>query len=686
MSSLFPDGLLDWAGHRDGGVKKPFIIESGRPTGKLIQTRLTKRLQDWVHDLVVGKEGTPNAIFLIGGPGNGKTDTIESTIKILSDSIGKENNLFETCRKKFDIQLPPRKIVIDLTSFVDRASPLFQRHLEIVQDATEGDLKKGDRTPESLFLDDVENLLNLRSNEKMAPLYFCGINRGILAHATIVGEAENRRPEILEFINCLTQAATSGSKAISSWPLDKYVWAVGWPMDVESLVEHQLEMVEPAPVIQILEKALNPNDWTAQCEAGDLCPFHTNRNLLQEAEARYNFSRNLHFYELASGKRWNFRDLFSTVSHVLVGHESNFNIDNHPVTPCAWATYHADSVRKSSSNAVLSAWLLASRLYSHALFPTWPKLTDVTKSIRELNSDEIDLLPYLEQFFDEIANNKNRSSTEIGSLLGKDFCLTLDPANTRRELTLQDNLTVGEVEDAFTNSTRRGLALTSRYLTKIEITLLSLLAEADEACEADDVSPRVSAKVRSVQWNIRALASRFTKRGLAVGTGICRDQLFLEGYHDLLQGTLDSKKFLRKSFQKLINKDHTGLSVPLSTTFGQPPHSMSGQVRLLGKKSVTAKIVSTNEFTSRPRDQLLYLSLDEITVPVTFTLFKALFEVQEGLLTASLPEEIHALVDGTSNVLAGRFVHDESGLEDAQIEIWGSSQKLVVEDGRIVEE
>jgi len=55
-----------------------------------------------------------------------------------------------------------------------------------------------------------------------------------------------------------------------------------------------------------------------------------------------NLIRILRFYELASGKRWTFRDLFSLVSQVLVGHEEDFVEGNIKFTPCDWAKRQLD--------------------------------------------------------------------------------------------------------------------------------------------------------------------------------------------------------------------------------------------------------------------------------------------------------------------------------------------------------
>ena len=216
-----------------------------------------------------------------------------------------------------------------------------------------------------------------------------------------MGHTENYDPATLDFIDTLTRTATSssGNKTKACWPLEGYEWAVGWPMDVESLVDYPPAGDALAPIGQILEKALDSVTWTSGCDAGDLCPFHANQSLLDDSRARVQFSRTLHFYELASGKRWNFRDLFSLVSHVLVGHESMFVVNHQRVPPCEWSTYHANKARGTGPEAILSAWSLASRLYTHALFPKWPKLVDVAEKTRELKKSGAKLPLGFETFF-----------------------------------------------------------------------------------------------------------------------------------------------------------------------------------------------------------------------------------------------------------------------------------------------
>ena len=79
----FPRDLLNWAGHRAGGVKKMFYTSSGRPSGGVIYTELLHKIDKWASDLSHNLADTPRVILLIGGPGNGKTEAVEFALSCL---------------------------------------------------------------------------------------------------------------------------------------------------------------------------------------------------------------------------------------------------------------------------------------------------------------------------------------------------------------------------------------------------------------------------------------------------------------------------------------------------------------------------------------------------------------------------------------------------------------------------
>lgn len=83
----YPSGLLQWAGHHSGGARRLFDERSGRPTGNVLATNLLSRLRRWASSFGSSSDGSPRVVILVGGPGNGKTEAVESTLGWLDESL-----------------------------------------------------------------------------------------------------------------------------------------------------------------------------------------------------------------------------------------------------------------------------------------------------------------------------------------------------------------------------------------------------------------------------------------------------------------------------------------------------------------------------------------------------------------------------------------------------------------------
>jgi hypothetical protein len=73
--------LLSWHGHAQGGVHVPFQAASN-PLGQTIETNLVQRLRTLATEIVTNAASSPRWIFLIGGPGNGKSETVQDPREI----------------------------------------------------------------------------------------------------------------------------------------------------------------------------------------------------------------------------------------------------------------------------------------------------------------------------------------------------------------------------------------------------------------------------------------------------------------------------------------------------------------------------------------------------------------------------------------------------------------------------
>ena len=117
--AMYPDGLLDWSGNRAGGVKKLFYGGSGRPVGQVIQTQLLDRLSVWADKVATFDPETPDVVLLLGGPGNGKTEAIEQTLRRIDSRLSLDGALVNKLASIFasaDGTAPERLVEVDLSA------------------------------------------------------------------------------------------------------------------------------------------------------------------------------------------------------------------------------------------------------------------------------------------------------------------------------------------------------------------------------------------------------------------------------------------------------------------------------------------------------------------------------------------------------------------------------------------
>lgn len=680
---LFPDALIKWAGHRDGGVRLPFNSGSGRPTGKQIRTPLVKRLASWAEN-VVSDITQPRILMLVGGPGNGKTDAIEGCISSLDEAIGLNCGLARQFAEAYEVDeksVPPRKVSISVDNLDLNGRSLPFSGVCLVQDATEGDPSLG-VSAEELLLQDLQDALA----EGRSDLYLCCVNRGILASAARRAMEDSGYQSLSPIVNMITESVTSKPDAPAAWPLEGLPEIAVWPMDVESLVDFDRSSDTRSVAHDVFEVLLDESRWKKPCDLGSRCPFCQNRKLLVRKGAQDNLITLLHYYELQSGKRWSFRDLFSLVAYLLVGDYSELEFKGKRVTPCEWAA----SQYKLSKNQSLdtaekdrAAYLLASRLYHHRLFPSWPRFDtgDYRKSKQELlkRSLEDPGLRNARAFFrftSSAATISSRASGDVPDRVRESLAPRLDPAVSQGEGVLFNKegrgYTISDIEDLFSISVSEGLEIVSSQIETLERDLLSQLSIADSSL-TEDKFPRTKTKqARLLQSTIRQFAARLVKRSLGVKSGHCANYDQLKGYSETVRdrGTLSE---VRKELRKLLHDENGHFKAYLATTFGQPVAERSRDVALLLNKTIPIKPSHQSESAYRPADPLPYLIIEGHYVGLTFDLYKSLDDVFHGLHSASLPSDIYALLDRVKSLVSGSVVRDEDVLSDDPLIVVGNS-------------
>jgi hypothetical protein len=687
----FPVGLLKWAGHRGGGVKRPFHAGSGRPSGQSVETPIIKRLRVWVDNLIVSPEKTQKAVILVGGPGNGKTDAIQVLIEYLDAKLGTNGDLVKELTRIYtsvDGSLTPRLVSLKLTSLNAKLPSGFPDTLHIVQDASEDPRQTGISRGKLLA---TELLQSFKSPDEA--VYICCANRGVVSEALSGAKSDDTLADVVQVLENLLEAVTSGPNDISCWPLKTAPSIAAWPMDVESLTVKGAK--QEAPVCQsFIDIAVDAQRWPTSCSAGSKCPFCYNRGILSTQEAKDSLSDFLRYYELGSGKRWTFRDLFSLIPHIIVGDDQEYTNKAGQVIPCDWAADQlkaAEPLKKETTTekSIIIKLKLVSKLYQHRLFPLWPNFRAGAhhKAVKELAALKAKELNAAIGLFSWLGARRLQVDTDISKLISSSWSNMLDPAvasgNDNLIESKKHKYTIQDVEERFSLSISDGFEMVKMQISELEREVLGDLAISDDYLASQAYPRKLNSSARLVQQVLRQFACRLVKRSIGTRRGICNNLSGLSAYRDASVNPEELRTF-RRSLQSLLHDDRNRFTASLATTFGQPAPYRERDVRLITSK-VLVKIVSRQSSYERPIDPIPYVRIgNKYEVPVTMELFTSLANREDGLRDASLPPAVFALFDTTRSIVTGEITRDPRVLEeDVIIEIGGSRQQLHLEDGKI---
>jgi len=685
MAPRFPKDLVEWAGHHSGGVKRLFDSHSGRPGKELLRTNLISQLESWAARVASGSPDTPRILLLVGGPGNGKTEAIEHTINCMDRGLAAEGKLVEELSKPFHPpigQAVPRLVRVDAGNLAAVPRSL---ELSIVQDASATAGHEGRPAPELL----IEELLTLLDGPETCH-YLCCVNRGVLDDA-LIHAIDHGLGEARELLERITRSVSLSADAPSCWPLSEYPDIAVWPMDSESLLAKPDNDI-PAPAEALLRHAVDSRYWPAQgtCIAGDRCPFCRSQALLAREDARTSLLKILRWYELASGKRWSFRDLFSLVSYLLAGNLAAG--EGKPSDPCSWASYlweqdqSGQSTKRPRRQQLLAIFQLATAGYQHALFHHWDPLAanvlrqgikDLGLGSEKATADTRGAILTLLGLQHFLAGRKDSYlPATIASLLSSLSDL-LDPAMASPETEVavsgRSNIILAELDARFSRSVAGGIEFVRKYqaLSKIEVDLLQRLAKLDEILSSPATRRRNPAAAGRIQNIVRDFACRLVRRSLCTRTAVVADAQTLEAFQHVVEDVQGKQLFeVAKQVKDLLNRNQR-FEVSLTTTFGQPLPPQQRQATLLVQtRPVKAMQLASEE---RPRSPICFLQVGSgqslQPIALTYDLFKAVKELERGISIASLPRTVVALLDTTRARLAGTIVRDPDVLEESIIRI-----------------
>jgi hypothetical protein len=208
-------------------------------------------------------------------------------------------------------------------------------------------------------------------------------------------------------------------------------------------------------------------------------------------------------------------------------------------------------------------------------------------------------------------------------------------------------------------------------LSTLEIDLLKALEEADAKLSEESIRRRKPAVAERIQALIRLVACRIARRSVGVRSGITKDADVLVEYNQILNGNSAALQMATQQVEGLLNKERR-FQVSLNTTFGEPLPPPERRA-MLTTDIQRVRQMPPSQDDSKPRMPVRFLSVgtgaSSQPVALTYELFKATKSLRKGMVPASLPRSVIALLDTTRAKLAGSVVRDEEALEGSEIRL-----------------
>lgn len=682
----FPAKLVNWAGHRAGGVRRLFDDDSGRPGDIIFETNLLHRLEAWAGAFGRKEPGVPRVLLLVGGPGNGKTEAIESTIRWLDASLDAGSGLVDALRRAFS---PPDGIVPRVVDFKLGNLPGLdgRGNLIVVQDASVVTGRET-RTAAQMLLAELKATMS----DDTGCAYLCCVNRGVLDDA-LIEAIDAGADSVRDLLEAVSRAVGLFPDAPPCWPLPSYPAVAVWPMDAESLLVSPVAG-GPAPASALLQVALDERKWAplGSCEAGPSCPFCSSREQLSRDRELSALLKMLRWYEVASGKRWSFRDLFSLASYLLAGHQASSR--NSGLAPCSWAARLVQlddlSRRKGKPSKDTSSALfhLVAAQYQHALFHRWDREAgpSLLRDIKELGLEDDNTAMGLHWFL--MSRRVQHLPATIGVSL-EGMVDIMDPAltdpDTEVQATQRTTWWLRDIDVRFSRSVSEGLEYVrkSQVMSKVELELLDRVAALDAVLSSSAIRRKRPQAASRVQRICRDFACRMVRRTLGARTSSVLDAGILADFQAVIEDVGGNDLYdVAREVERLLNTNQD-FEISLTTTFGQPLPSPMQRALLV----VPARPVKPldEDPVDRPRNPISFLKVgagrSSRPIALTYDLFKAVKELERGMSIASLPRTVLALLDTTRARLSGSIVRDREILDRARIRI--GSGGVVIEERRL---
>jgi hypothetical protein len=365
--------------------------------------------------------------FLVGGPGNGKTEALGSLAELLDVELPRRirgQPAPRTVPSEWPASAVPIPTVpgIEIVFINDASIPR--------QDAL------GQGVPGSLFLDLVDGMKWLLKGDTTVVL-FGNINRGILVeedaalasdHPSLVGNAEKLAQQVIRWLLDPPRKSTQGGPRdletiipvnsrkpyYGQFRIPLSQLSAAHDITVHVVFLDALSLLEPLPgggvskaidfstmppmiadyrtfggfsddrgasreqtiAGELLARLVEAARWECGCcvdaheetlcAAFDTCPFAQNAKWLRPLELQRRFLDVLRAAEIAAGRRLTYRDLLGHLSLAILGRPENaWLTDSHP---CEWVKQKVTAINEEHSKQAV-AELVTHRVYAN-LFPS----------------------------------------------------------------------------------------------------------------------------------------------------------------------------------------------------------------------------------------------------------------------------------------------------------------------------
>ena len=656
MAQTFPESLFSWLNSGNNAVCRKSDSKSGWQKTPL-RTRLIIQLEQLAGKINSHAVEPQANIFLVGGPGNGKTHAALYFLKCL---LGDEYSNMPDPQKgqgavSWEINNPSCNI----------------KTLRYIEDASAG---QDNLSTYKRFIDDIEHFV---INPQNGTLFLCCVNRGILATvlAKIVKHEIEASETAWKFIANLSSVVSPDSSPKSLWPFDKNGNIYIHPMDEESLLE-PIDGNKPV-AFDILSEICSEYDKKCEsCTCAQYCPIYANLLAMLEDKHRDSLFKILRYYEIVASKRLSFRDLFSVFSQLIAGSPYDYILGGKKTTPCKWVE---KQVERSGSNLredkIDAFYALVSALYYNRLFGNWDDFrSQIRLLLKMIKGNSKTPIRAIAPILNAISVAIRRGASASAQNYLPKCASLLDPA--LHDTTFIDNeipeclKKIRNYEDAFCKSLTLGVDtfLNDKYCkpTIIEQALFQELRNIEQNPDVLDmpVSDPDYQSTQTILSVLRIILSRMVKRFIGALDAFVHAGDRLDEYCAMLDNdpnypNLAFKK--RKLCSTIQNQFFPNgvFSCSMLTTLGMTEPNESHGFFLKNSQPAHFSIVNTDNEAILTKN-LLFIHEPKLhlTIKVNFDIYSALIDLQNGLRPASLPSRINDIFDGVKIRIQGRLCHE----------------------------